>query len=146
MIVISHRGNISGPYPALENHPDQIRQALTQGFQAEIDVWYEDGQFALGHDEPQHPIPAEFLSKRGLWCHAKNLEAVEALAQLNGVHFFWHQTDSITLTNWAVPWCFPGQYVNGGITVLTKRREKWPVHTRLLGICTDWPEDYKYAV
>jgi len=50
MILISHRGNVSGPNPKMENSPLFIQSALEQGFNVEIDVWYKDKKFYLGHD------------------------------------------------------------------------------------------------
>jgi hypothetical protein len=50
MILISHRGNINGKQPDKENHPLYIFEAIKQGFQVEIDVWFIDGKFKLGHD------------------------------------------------------------------------------------------------
>jgi hypothetical protein len=50
MILISHRGNINGKQPSKENHPLYIFEAIKQGFQVEIDVWFIDGKFKLGHD------------------------------------------------------------------------------------------------
>jgi hypothetical protein len=51
MILISHRGNINGKQPNKENHSLYIFEAIKQGFQVEIDVWFIDGKFKLGHDE-----------------------------------------------------------------------------------------------
>jgi glycerophosphoryl diester phosphodiesterase len=45
MLLISHRGNISGPQPKLENTVAYIEQAINQGFDVEIDVWFQDGKF-----------------------------------------------------------------------------------------------------
>ena len=46
MILISHRGNLEGPSD-LENHPAQIKKVLDLGYDCEIDVWYEFGEFYL---------------------------------------------------------------------------------------------------
>ena len=56
MRLIAHRGNITGPDPSRENHPDYIRQAIDLGYNVEIDVWRIGGKFILGHDEPQYEI------------------------------------------------------------------------------------------
>ena len=42
MILISHRGNIDGPNPKLENSPEYIQLAMEKGFDVEVDVWYKD--------------------------------------------------------------------------------------------------------
>ena len=36
MILISHRGNISGPNPERENHPEYIFEALQAGYDVDI--------------------------------------------------------------------------------------------------------------
>ena len=52
MILISHRGNIDGKKPHLENQPDYIDEAIALGYDVEIDVWLIDGVLFLGHDAP----------------------------------------------------------------------------------------------
>jgi len=54
MKFISHRGNLTGPNPERENHPSYILEATANGFEVEIDLWYENGKLILGHDEPQY--------------------------------------------------------------------------------------------
>ena len=64
MILISHRGNINGSKPEMENKPEYIQQALDLGYDVEIDVWLIDGNFFLGHDEPQYQVHGTFLMKK----------------------------------------------------------------------------------
>ena len=45
MKLISHRGNLEGPNPERENHPDYIYGALQAGYDVEIDVWWVEGKF-----------------------------------------------------------------------------------------------------
>ena len=40
MILISHRGNINGKKPDLENKPEYIQNAIKLGYNVEIDVWW----------------------------------------------------------------------------------------------------------
>ena len=61
MKLISHRGNLNGPNKEHENHPDYIWEALQAGYEVEIDVWWVDGKFKLGHDEPQYDFPFELI-------------------------------------------------------------------------------------
>ena len=56
MILISHRGNISGENPEKENHPEYIDKAISLGYDVEIDVWDDSGKIVLGHDVPQYEI------------------------------------------------------------------------------------------
>lgn len=105
MILIAHRGNINGPNKERENTPVYIDEALALGFDVEIDVWVKDGQLFLGHDEPETPIDVNFLNEREskLWCHAKNLEALEYLLE-HGFHTFFHDSDEYTITSKGYIW------------------------------------------
>ena len=47
MYLISHRGNINGIKKESENDPGYIDKAISNGFDVEVDVRYEDGQFFL---------------------------------------------------------------------------------------------------
>ena len=106
MIFISHRGNLTGKGgDEWENHPDYITEALRQGFNVEIDVWFKNGELFLGHDTPKYKIDSRFLINNRLWCHAKNEEALEIMLSL-GNHCFWHETDKYTLTSKGYIWCY----------------------------------------
>ena len=76
MILISHRGNINGRFEDWENKPEYIEDALRLGYDVEVDVWFVDGKFMLGHDEPQYETDYKFLMNEKLWCHAKHLDAL----------------------------------------------------------------------
>ena len=39
MKIISHRGNLYGPNPELENKPEYILAAIKCNFRVEIDLW-----------------------------------------------------------------------------------------------------------
>jgi glycerophosphoryl diester phosphodiesterase len=54
MKLIAHRGNINGPNPLRENSIDYIEEAISEGFDVEIDLRVEDNQCYLGHDDPQY--------------------------------------------------------------------------------------------
>jgi hypothetical protein len=81
MIFISHRGNLNGKKKESENKPVYIKDAIKKGFNVEIDVWYTDG-FYLGHDRPEFKVSKKFLENKKLWCHAKNLKALEKLQKI----------------------------------------------------------------
>jgi hypothetical protein len=108
MIYIAHRGNTTGPQPLNENDPRYLETALYEGFHIEIDVWYLNGNFLLGHDVPIHFVKAAFLIREGIWCHAKNIEALARLLGM-GAHCFWHENDAYTLTSRGMIWTFPGK-------------------------------------
>ncbi len=45
MIYISHRGNLEGPTKDFENKPEYIENAISQGYEVEIDVWFKNNNF-----------------------------------------------------------------------------------------------------
>lgn len=147
MILISHRGNLTGKEPEKENHPDYIWEAILNRFHVEIDIWYIDGKFKLGHDEPQYDFPFELIENHSkkLWIHCKNLEAMAQLNELDrcGVYlnYFWHQKDDVTLTSKGYLWAYPGKNVNHSIAVLPE------IHNdnleNRIGICSDEIVNYR---
>jgi glycerophosphoryl diester phosphodiesterase len=40
MKLIAHRGNTEGPNPLEENKPEYIEEAIENGFDVEIDIWF----------------------------------------------------------------------------------------------------------
>ena len=107
MILISHRGNIDGKKPHLENTPDYIDEAISLGYDVEIDVWYKENEWWLGHDDPEHPIDFDWIEKRShkLWVHCKNVECL-VYFNLNGIdlNYFWHDQDTAILTSKKYIW------------------------------------------
>ena len=67
------------------------------GYDVEIDVWLVDNEFFLGHDEPQYKVHGTFLMTKGLWCHAKNIEAFYLMSLDNRIHCFFHDQDDVAL-------------------------------------------------
>ena len=88
----------------MENKPEYIQQALDLGYDVEIDVWLIDGNFFLGHDEPQYQVHGTFLMKKGLWCHAKNIDAFYLMSLDNRIHCFSHDRDEVALTSRGYFW------------------------------------------
>lgn len=148
MKLISHRGNLEGPNPTRENSIDYINEAIELGFDVEIDVWFNDNKWFLGHDEPQQEIEFEFLQNEKLWCHAKNIRALFGLKNRNIEKFFWHETDKFTLTSNGYFWTYPGnpitQFSILVLPELTKFKEvKAEDLGGLYGICSDYIKKYK---
>ena len=110
MIYISHRGNIFGPKPELENSPEYIDAAISQGFDVEIDIWVDENGIHLGHDCPQYDCTIEWLNERAerLWIHCKNSDALNLCVD-SGLHCFFHHADDYTMTSRGYVWAFPGQ-------------------------------------
>lgn len=145
MILISHRGNISGRIEDVENRPDYIDDTIRLGYEVEVDVWVIEGTFHLGHDKPQYPISLNWLHQRkdNLWIHCKNIEAMEWFNDLLGTyHYFWHQEDTVTLTSKNYIWAYPGkQPIKNSIAVMPELHKD--DLTSCLGICSDYIQNYK---
>lgn len=144
MVLISHRGNINGKNADKENHPDYIDQALSLGYQVEIDVWLIDGKLFLGHDEPQYNINSDWLFNRisKLWIHCKNISAIEWFNSIERFNYFWHENDTVTLTSKNDIWAYPGkQPIKNSIAVMPEIYDE--DISQCLGICSDYIENYK---
>ena len=143
MILISHRGNIDGKQPNDENSPYYITNALNHGYDVEVDVWWYNNSFYLGHDKPMYKVDPEYLQNYKLWCHAKNLEAIIQMKKHTcNIHYFWHQRDDITLTSRGYVWAYPGkQSIDGSIAVLPEIYND--DISSCIGICSDKICDYE---
>ena len=143
MILISHRGNINGKSIPLENSPDYIKNAIHLGYDVEVDIWYSNNTFWLGHDNPEYQIGLYFLLENSdkLWCHAKNIEAIVEMKKEKNINCFWHQKDDITLTSKGYIWAYPGkQPIKNSIAVMPE------IHNdnldKCIGICSDYISNY----
>ena len=141
MIFISHRGNLNGKKKKLENKPVYIKDAIKKGFNVEIDVWYTVG-FYLGHDKPQFKVSRQFLENKKLWCHAKNLKALEKLQKIK-TKYFWHQADDYTLTSNGYIWTYPGKTLSKKSISVLPELKKTKLSKSISGICSDFIEKYK---
>ena len=139
MIFISHRGNIDGRKKARENTVSYIHEALRAGYHVEIDIWFQDGRFYLGHDHPDVICPDTFIADERTWLHTKNFEALEKCVQSKAANFFWHQEDAFTLTSSGFIWTYPGHEVSGNsIAVVTSKSEINNKLSVAAGICSDY--------
>lgn len=144
MKLIAHRGNINGCDKINENNPDYIIEALEKGFDAEIDVWYLNNEWHLGHDEPQYKnIDYKFVSKSNLWLHAKNGDAFFELLKNSKLNTFWHTNEDWILTSKGYIWTYPNKtlYPNS-ICVMPESGIKGDIKA-CYGICSDYILQYK---
>jgi hypothetical protein len=153
MKLIAHRGNTDGPNPSEENNPEYIEEAIENGFDVEIDIWFlpQTKQFFLGHDKPDYLINMFWLAKNinKLWIHCKNIDALyEFSANTSGYNYFWHDTDNYTLTSKKYIWTYPGQpYTPKSVIVMPESMMVFPTFETQLedmkvyncyGICSDY--------
>jgi hypothetical protein len=146
MRLISHRGNLNGPNPERENHPDYIWEALRAGFEVEIDIWFVDGKFRLGHDEPQYDFPFSLIENHynKLWIHCKNMEALSQLNEVDSsglkLNYFSHESDLGVLTSRGYIWST--NVYKRGILVLPEFFATDPTEDTF-GVCSDYIQNYK---
>lgn len=138
MILISHRGNFQGSDPDQENKPSRILEVLSKGYHCEIDVWTTDEKWLLGHDEPQFEVEERFLENPNLWCHAKNIAAMERMLLNGKIHCFWHENDDCTLTSQNYIWTLPGKFVTTRSVVVNIGSDWVTKNYRCSGICSDY--------
>lgn len=146
MILISHRGNITGPIAEQENKPKYIDNAIQSGYNVEIDVWLIDDTIYLGHDKPEYQIDQAWLQDRKdiLWIHCKNLNAVTYFHStlVHRYNYFWHQEDDVTLTSRGFIWAYPGkQPIKRSIAVMPELNNDDV--SQCEGICSDYILKYK---
>lgn len=144
MILISHRGNINGVDRLLENTTSYIMDAISLGYDVEIDLWYVDNKLYLGHDFAQYEISYEFINQSNLWIHCKNIEALEYLTDVgNCNNFFYHQEDDVTLTSKGILWTYPGKKLTKHSIAVLPEFKKFENINISYGICSDFIEKYK---
>lgn len=147
MKIISHRGNITGPSPAMENGPEYLKKAISLGYDVEADVWFRDGKLWLGHDGPKHELTQKDFRQMlpNLWIHCKNAEAIEYLSQIDEKpNFFWHQDDDYTLTSKGFVWTYPHmQPIHRSVAVMPEIFNVRKVDLeKFWGVCTDYCIEY----
>ena len=152
MKLIAHRGNQFGKNPELENEPNYVDSAIFAQYDAEIDLWFIDGEPFLGHDSPQYKISYDWLVYRCefLWIHCKNREALHYLnSQKNPREFnhFWHEHDDYTMTSKGYVWAYPGKLPAGPSCICVMPELHYPLEAisdmKTYGVCSDFVADIK---
>ncbi len=135
MIIISHRGNLNGPNPDLENREETISLAISEGFDCEIDIWKIGDTLYLGHDGPDRQTTLSFLERYSvsLWVHCKNLSALLELKDT--FNCFFHDKDTYTLTSKGIIWGNIGSPTTKQVICVMPPGEIGDC----LGVCTDFP-------
>lgn len=143
MVLISHRGNINGVNPQLENTYDYIDAALDAGYEVELDVWSYDDKLYLGHDKPDREVSLEWLNERSywIWIHCKNFKALSYLISKQLV-LFYHSQEDYTLISNGMIWAHNISEVDDNcvIPLLSKQDvDNW-TPTSVGGVCSDFIE------
>ena len=141
MILISHRGNIDGKNPSLENGQRYCQKAIDAGYNVEIDVHFYDGILWTGHDRPQYRVDDDFLVQEEVWCHAKDIMALRRLLEL-GTHCFFHQNDPVTLTSKGYMWTYPTQPLTEK-SICVKPEVQLIALKHSAGVCSDYIKKYE---
>lgn len=145
MKIIAHRGNLYGPSSNSENKQHSIETAICHGFDCEIDVWYINGSYYLGHDYPENPVSFDFLEKYStfLWIHCKH---IDALVQLKDkFNCFYHDKDLYTLTSKGFIWGNINSPCNS-VAIQVMPEKSGTFSTDCCGICTDYPFRYLHIL
>jgi len=103
---IAHRGNVDGRFAADENKPETIQELNRKGIACEIDVWYRENKYWLGHDAPETEISFEWLMEYLplRLIHCKHRESLDKLHRECGrlgynVNLFYHTVEDYALTS-----------------------------------------------
>lgn len=152
MIFIAHRGNIEGPNLAWENKPEYIVNALSEGWDVEVDIWYTDGQFWLGHNSALYEFAdyKNLLYDKRVWFHAKDIKTLYQLQQYDVEHYFFHDKDDVVLTSDLCLWTYPGKFLTyNSICVLPENTGTTYTIVDLKqckGVCSDYIRKYKEKI
>ena len=145
MIFISHRGNILEKDKTKENKIDYIENALSLGFDVEVDIWYIDNMLYLGHDNPCTEIDLNFLNKNKdkLWVHCKNIDSLIYLKNKD-LNYFWHESDKVSVTSKGILWAYPSkEKIRESIDVLPETFSEEKYEFKTIGICSDFIQKYR---
>lgn len=156
--IIAHRANLNGPNPSTENTLDAIQICMWEGLDIELDIWYIDGKYFLGHDSPKTEFDFreyKFELDTKLYLHAKTIETLQALLKMQidiyGHDCFIHDKDIATLTFCNKIWTYPGQELfKSSIVVMPEYQprqyrdqvKELYLNEELYGICTDFPLEW----
>jgi hypothetical protein len=142
---ILHRGNNTGPN-SVENNPKKLMKLLKEGYEIEIDLWYRDNKFYLGHDFPEYEIEEGFLEHNGLCIHCKYAQTLEFMnTQKKYLHYFYHTNEDYVLTSKGYIWCYVGKpALFNSVVVMPEKSLETYTYNELLSknciICSDYVE------
>lgn len=138
MILIAHRGNYNSVQPDRENTISYLHEAINNGYDIEVDIRLTEQGYLLGHDNPTYNITKEQIVELSpyAWFHAKNYEALYALAS-EGHHVFAHDQDLWALTSRNIIWSHKHQRNPNGIVCMPDLETDIEIMKSAKGICHD---------
>lgn len=143
MILISHRGNIEFSIKKSENTVEYINKAIDLGFHVEIDIWFFDKKWFLGHDKPENIVDYNYLLNDKFWIHCKNQAAYKILHQNPDLNVFYQTTEKFVITSKNYIWMHENtNLLPNSICVLPENGIKGDIK-KCCGICSDEIIKYK---
>jgi glycerophosphoryl diester phosphodiesterase len=138
MILIAHRGNYNRVDTNQENTLSYLHEAISQGYDVEVDIWKIESGYFLGHDRPTHPVTINHIKEISgyAWFHAKNYDALLSLTR-DGHHVFAHDQDLWTLTSRNIIWSHKRQTNDYGIVCMPDLALDRDIMKTAAGICHD---------
>ena len=144
-LLISHRGNLNGQDLSTENSPKQIDLALKKGFDVELDLWFHENDYWIGHDSPQYKIDLSFLldRKEFLFVHLKSPLDYFDTNEIVTLNWFIHTTEPYVYSNLGTKWYYPSKDIfNDGVNVMPEITIGKDSLKKLTGVsvCSDYIE------
>jgi len=145
MRYIAHRGLMDGPNQRMENTPEQVCFALYCEFDVEIDLWWHEGQWMMGHEKPEHRIEHETLQRYDdkLWLHCRDVDTLSKALECK-FNCFANDEDLIVVTSQGYLWSQHPKHWGSGVIAVKPELYRMQFDLSLAdGICTNQPESYR---
>lgn len=139
---IAHRALVSGPNTTIENDITTIVYRCSHGLYSEIDIWYLNSKWYIGHDSPDKEITLHHLISPYLFIHAKNVEAFHELQIISNSHglnlrIFYHTEEHYALTTLGETIIYPGLPEKNGWLYMMPERTGLTLQSSAM-ICSDY--------
>jgi hypothetical protein len=114
-MIISHRGNLDQSSKTLENTPEALALSVLNNIDIELDIWYENNKFYLGHDGPQYEFDPIYYNYGiiNVFYHCKTIKTYVELKKYfllsKQIDLFMHDTDMAAITKNGLIWTYPGK-------------------------------------
>ncbi len=148
MILISHRGNIDSVIKNKENTLPYIDNAISLGYDVEIDLRRIDQNLYLGHDKPEQKVDYDWLFERrkNLWIHVKDINSFNFCLDTPLTYFF-HEKERHTLISNNLIWSHDlSEATEKSIIPLINLKidkNEAKKYKKVAGICSDYISHYR---